>query len=210
MYSREELLLVEKIATEFDLLVISDEIYEYIRYDGRPHISPASVGNLRDRTITIMGVSKTFSITGWRLGYAVARPELASSITLTSDIYYICAPTPLQIGAAAGFESPKSFFDDLQSKYQKKRDLFCGALTDAGMSPIIPQGAYYVLADISSFGYATAKECAMAILEKTKVACIPGTAFYQGPQGEKLVRFCFALEDHLVEEAAKRIVTFSK
>ena len=96
----------------------------------------------------------------------------------------------------------------MQSKYQKKRDLFCEALSRAGMTPIVPQGAYYVLADVSSFGYESAKACAMALLEKAKVASVPGSAFYQGSEGESLLRFCFALEDELVEEAAQRIQNF--
>lgn len=209
MFSLEELELVGKIAEEFDLLVISDEIYEYIRYDGREHISPASVGNLRERSVTIMGVSKTFSITGWRLGYAATTPEMAQALTLVNDVYYICAPTPLQLGAAAGFDMDKAFFDDLQTKYQRKRDTFCGALTSAGMNPIVPKGAYYVLADISQFGFSTAKEAALHLLNTCKVASVPGTAFYQGDEGQSLLRFCFAIEDHLIDQACEQVSRFS-
>ena len=208
MYTRSELELIDKIAEEFDLLVISDEIYEYIRYDGQEHISPASVGNIRERSVTIMGVSKTFSVTGWRLGYATARPEMAQALTLVSDIYYICAPTPLQLGAAAGFDMDKSFFDDLQTKYQSKRDKFCGALKEAGMNPIIPKGAYYVLADISDFGFKTSKEAALHLLETCKIASVPGTAFYQGDEGQSLLRFCFAIEDHLIDRACEQVLKF--
>jgi aminotransferase len=205
MFSRAELEAVARVAQERDLLVITDEIYEYIRYDGRPHLSPAAVPGLRDRTVSIMGLSKTFSITGWRLGYAVAPEPLTRAITLVNDLFYVCAPTPLQLGAAAGFNAPQSYFDELQSGYQTKRDLICSALTEAGLPPIVPQGAYYVLADCSRLGFSTAREAAMHLLENTGVASIPGSAFYRGAEGEKLLRFCFAKDDAVLEEACKRL-----
>ena len=119
MWTRAELEIIDRVAAKHDLLVITDEIYEYIRYDGREHISPATVGNLAERTVTIMGLSKTFSITGWRLGYAIAPEHMSPAITLVNDLYYVCSPTPLQHGVAAGFKSPQSYFDDLQTTYQK-------------------------------------------------------------------------------------------
>ncbi|HUJ28198.1 MAG TPA: pyridoxal phosphate-dependent aminotransferase [Myxococcales bacterium] len=205
MFTREELQAVARAARERDLLVITDEIYEYIRYDGRPHVSPATVDGLRERTVSIMGLSKTFSITGWRLGYTVAPAELTRAITLVNDLYYVCAPTPLQLGAAAGFNAPQSYFDDLQSSYQKKRDAICAALSAAALRPIVPQGAYYVLADCSALGFATAREAAMHLLETKRVASIPGTAFYRGSAGEKLLRFCFAKDDDVLDEACRRL-----
>ena len=204
MFSREELELVERVALKHDLLVVTDEIYEYIRYDGRPHLSPATLPGLKDRTVSIMGLSKTFSITGWRLGYAVAPEPLLRAITLVNDLYYVCAPTPLQLGAAQGFEAPRAYFDQLQSGYQHKRDLLCAALAAAGMQPIIPQGAYYVLADSRSLA-PTALLAAMRLLEETKVASVPGTAFYRGEAGQGLLRFCFAKEDQVLEEACQRL-----
>lgn len=210
MFSPEELAIIDRVAADNDLLVITDEIYEYIRYDGRPHISPATVGNLRARTVSIMGFSKTFSITGWRLGYAVAPAPLAQAITLINDLYYICAPTPLQHAAANGLKAPKSYFDGLQTLYGKKRDMLCGALDRAGLTPIVPQGAYYVLADVRALGYATAREAAMALLEGARVASIPGSAFYRGDIGEGLLRFCFAKEDDILAEACRRIEAFRK
>ena len=205
MFSREELLALAKVAEDRDLLVITDEIYEYVRYDGRPHLSPAAIPGLRDRTVTIMGLSKTFSITGWRLGYAVARPELSRAITLVNDLFYVCAPTPLQLGAAAGFDAPRAYFDDLQSSYQRKREAICAALEAAGLPPIVPQGAYYVLADCSRLGLRTSREAAMRVLEETKVASIPGSAFFRGAEGERLLRFCFAKDDGVLEEACSRL-----
>jgi aminotransferase len=205
MFTKAELEIVANVAEEHDLLVITDEIYEYFRYDGRTHVPPATVGNLADRTVTIMGLSKTFSITGWRLGYAVAKAELARPIALVSDVYYVCAPTPLQLGAAAGFAAPRSYFEELRASYQRKRDMICEALEAAKLPPVVPEGAYYVLADISRSSFDDARAAASAFLERSKVASIAGTAFFQGPIGERFLRFCFAKEDDVLAEACKRI-----
>jgi aminotransferase len=205
MFTKDELEIVARVAREHDLLVITDEIYEYFRYDDRVHVSPATIDGLADRTVSIMGLSKTFSITGWRLGYAVAKAELARPIALVNDVYYVCAPTPLQLGAAAGFAAPPSYFESLRASYQKKRDMICDALEAAGMSPVVPQGAYYVLADLSRTGYGRALDAALALLERTKVASIAGTAFFSGAAGERFLRFCFAKEDDVLAEACARI-----
>lgn len=208
MYGEPDLRLIERIAAAHDLLLITDEIYEYIIYDGRRHVSAAALPGLRERTVTLMGFSKTFSITGWRLGYAVAPQPLARAITLANDLFYVCAPTPLQHGVAAGLDSPPEFFTRLKADYQRKRDILCEALADAGLRPIVPQGAYYVLAEIGHLGFASAKSAAMALLAETRVASVPGTAFYQGATGESLLRFCFAKEDDVLREAAARIRAF--
>ena len=205
MWTREELEMLARVARDHDLLVITDEIYEDIRYDGREHVAPATVADLAERTVTIMGLSKTFSITGWRLGYAVARPELARPITVASDVFYVCAPTPLQHGVAAGFEAPPSFFEELARDYARKRQVTCDALEAAGLPPIRPEGAYYVLADVSRLGLATSREAAIAILEEARVATIPGSAFFRGQQGERFVRVCFAKEDDALDEACRRL-----
>jgi aminotransferase len=205
MLTRKELETLSRIAVEHDLLVITDEIYEYFRFDGREHVSPATIPGLEDRTVTIMGLSKTFSITGWRLGYVVAKAELAAPISIVNDIYYVCAPTPLQLGAAAGFAAPPSYFEELRTSYQTKRDMICEALDKARMSPVVPEGAYYVLADISRSSFSVAKEAAMALLERTKVASIAGSAFFESAVGERYLRFCFAKEDDVLAEACARI-----
>jgi len=210
MFSREELEIIAKVAHENDILVISDEIYEYIRYDDREHISPATVGGLFERSVSIMGLSKTFSITGWRIGYSVAPKELAAAMTLIHDLYYICAPTPLQHGVAAGFDAPPSFVEDMAADYQRKRDLFAAALREGGFDPIVPQGSYYMLTNIEHLGYGSAREAAMDLLERGGVASIPGTAFYRGETGEKLLRFCYAKELHVLEEACQRIRNFRR
>jgi aminotransferase len=203
MYSRTDLEALARVAIRHDLLVITDEIYEYIRYDGREHVSPASIPGLRERTVSIMEFSKTFSITGWRLGYAVGPEELIGAVTLVNDLYYVCAPTPLQLGAAAGFAAPKSYFDDLQAGYQRKRDVLCEALSSARLAPVVPQGAYYVLADCTRFG--PSPQAAMTLLERAGVASIPGTAFYRGSPGDRLLRFCFAKDDGVLDEACRRL-----
>jgi aminotransferase len=207
MFSREELAILSRVAQRHDLLVITDEIYEYIRYDGRPHLSPAAIDGLAARTVTIMGLSKTFSITGWRLGYTFAPAEMTRAITLVNDLYYVCAPTPLQLGAAKGFDAPRSYFDELQSGYQRKRDVICAALREARLAPIVPQGAYYVLADCSRLGFATSREAAMHLLAATRVASVPGSAFYRGAEGEKLLRFCFAKDDAVLDQACGRLAS---
>lgn len=209
MFNREELGIIAKIANEKNLLVITDEIYEYFRYDDREHISPATIPSLKDRTVTLMGLSKTFSITGWRVGYAVAPAEMANAITLVNDAYLICPPTPLQYGVAAGFQLPPEFYENLRKNYQKKRKLICEALNAVGMTPIIPQGSYYVLADISKLGFDTAIDAAMTLLEQTKVASVPGTSFYRGKTGERLLRFCFAKDDEVLAKACELICAFA-
>ncbi|TWT43700.1 Aspartate aminotransferase [Phycisphaerae bacterium RAS1] len=208
MYAEADFQMLDRVCRERDLLLITDEIYEYIIYDGRTHVCPATVGDLRDRTVTLMGLSKTFSITGWRIGYAVAPQPLARAITLAQDLFYVCAPTPLQHGVANGFKAPREFFSRLKAEYQRKRDILCDGLAAAGLRPIVPEGAYYVLAEIGHLGFPNAKAAAMALLEETKVASVPGTAFYQSETGQKLLRFCFAKEDDLLREAARRIRSF--
>lgn len=205
MFTRAELEILARVAREHDLLVITDEIYEFIRYDGRPHVSPASVADLSERTVSILGLSKTFSITGWRLGYAVAREEMARAITLVSDLFYVCAPTPLQHGVAEGFRAPPSFFEDLARDYARKREMLCSALESAKLSPVWPEGAYYVLADVGAHGFPGARAAAMALLERTGVASVPGTSFFRGAAGERFLRFCFAKEDAVLEEACRRL-----
>ena len=207
MFSRPELEVIATVANEYNLLVLTDEIYEYIRFDNTPHISPASVPELWDRSISIMGVSKTFSITGWRLGYTVGPAEFIKSIALVNDIYSICAPTPLQLGVAKGYEAPVDYFHQLATSYQTKRDILCPALERSGLTPITPKGAYYVLADISRLGFPTAKEAALHLLDTIGVAAVPGSAFFNGDIGENYLRFCFAKDEDSLREAAEKLET---
>ncbi|AWV90848.1 pyridoxal phosphate-dependent aminotransferase [Bradymonas sediminis] len=206
VFSREELTVVADFCKKHDLIAITDEIYEYIIYDGREHISLASLPGMYERTVTISGFSKTFSITGWRLGYAVAPPALSEAIGLVNDLFYICAPTPLQHGVAAGMTRiGDDYYEEMSRDFEKKRDLICGALSDAGLTPNVPQGAYYVLADISSLGCADAKAGAMHLLEKIGVASVPGSAFFSESSETQLTRFCYAKDWATLEEVARRL-----
>lgn len=206
VWTRAELELIAEFCQRHDLFVFTDEIYEHFIFDDLEHISLASLPGMWDRTITMSGLSKTFSITGWRIGYAVCPPKWAEAIGNFSDLVYVCAPTPLQVGAAAGVvELDDEYFVKLAAKYRKKREVLCGALDKAGLTPCVPQGAYYVLADVSSLPGDNSKERAMYLLNQTGVASVPGESFFKGQQGEGIVRFCFAKEDDVIEDACRRL-----
>lgn len=206
VFTRQELEKIADLAVKHDLFVFTDEIYEYFLYDGRKHISPGSIARIKDRTITISGYSKTFSVTGWRIGYAACHEKWAKIIGYMNDLIYVCAPTPLQAGVANGINTlPESFYKKLCDLYAGKRKKLCSALTKAGLTPYVPQGAYYVLADVSRLPGRTAKEKAMHMLRKTGVASVPGSAFYHDKSGENLVRFCFAKDDRDLDEACRRL-----
>lgn len=206
VFTREELAWIADFARRHDLFVFTDEIYEYFLYDGREHVSPATIPGLDNRTITISGFSKTFSITGWRIGYSVTRAEWAQAIGYVNDLVYVCAPAPLQYGVARALdELGPPYFEALKAQFERKRERICLALERAGLRPLWPQGAYYVLADVSSLPGATGKERAMYILKKAGVAGVPGEAFFRGPEGHNFVRFCFAKKDEELEEASRRL-----
>lgn len=205
VWSATELDALAALCEELDILAITDEIYEHILFEGAQHVPLATRAQARARTVTLSGFSKTFAVTGWRLGYLTAPAELARRITVTHDLLYVCAPTPLQHAMVAGLAMPASYYTDLAAAYEKKRTILCDALADAGLTPYIPRGAYYVLADIRRLGMKTSKEAAMALLERVGIASIPGTSFYRDPVGESLVRFCFAKEDSVLEESARRL-----
>jgi aminotransferase len=204
--SRTELGWLADIAIQHDLLVFTDEIYEYFLYDGYEHVSMATLPGMAERTITISGFSKTFSITGWRIGYAACPARWKQAIGYFHDLVYICAPAPFQHGAAAGLkELPEKFYEDLRLEYLRKRDLICSALIQAGLTPSIPQGAYYILADSSALPGRNSKEKAMHLLRETGVAAVPGNAFYHDDAGENLLRFCFAKKMADLEDACNRL-----
>ncbi len=204
--SRQELESLATIAQQHDLFVFSDEIYEYFLYDGRTHVSLASLPGMADRTVTVGGYSKTFSITGWRIGYSVAAARWTQAIGAMNDLLYVCAPTPLQAGVAAGIlELPDSFYRDLARDYQRKRDRFCQALAQAGLMPSVPQGAYYVLADTSRLPGTTGKERAMFLLQTVGLAGVPGEAFFSGVDGRQCIRFSYAKVDADIDDACQRI-----
>ena len=206
VFSRQELESIAAIAQQYDMFVFSDEIYEYFLYDGRTHVSCATLPGMADRTITIGGYSKTFSITGWRIGYSVAAARWALAIGAMNDLLYVCAPTPLQVGVAVGIEElPDSYYRNLACDYQRKRNRFCQALAKAGLTPSIPQGAYYVLADTSRLPGTTGKERAMFLLDTMGLAGVPGEAFFSGAEGRQFIRFSYAKIDSDIDDACRRL-----
>jgi aminotransferase len=202
VFSLAELEAIAALAIEHDLFVFTDEIYEYFLFDGRRHISLATLPGMSERTITISGLSKTFSITGWRVGYLTASSRWLPTIGYFHDLVYICAPGPFQYGAAAGLVGlPAAFYSDLAREYQQKRDQLCAALTDAGLAPSVPEGAYYVLADATRIAGRTAAEKARTLLAATGVAAVAGSAFFASDGGENLLRFCFGKQPEALDRA---------
>ena len=209
VFSLEELKVVQEFAEAHDLFVFSDEIYEYFIYDGRKHVSPASLPGMEERAILVSGYSKTFSITGWRVGYSVASPRWAQMIGYMNDLVYVCSPAPLQIGVADGIRKlPREYYDHLAAEYRHKRDLLCGTLSRIGLTPSVPPGAYYVLASVERMGEATSKAAAMRLLRETGVASVPGVSFFVGPDRERFIRFCFAKQLPELEEGCRRLAGF--
>ena len=206
VFNREELEWIADFATRHDLFVFTDEIYEYFLYDGREHISAGSLPGMDERTITISGYSKTFSITGWRIGYSVSHAKWAQMIGYLNDLIYVCAPAPLQMGVAKGIlELKLEYYKELCFLYAQKRDKLCNILSEIGLKPSIPQGAYYVLADVSHLPGRTSKEKTMVILSKTGVASVPDEAFFHKAGSSQFVRFCFAKEDKELDDACRRL-----
>jgi aminotransferase len=211
VFSRSELEALAEVAIEHDLFVFTDEMYEYFIYDGARHISIATLPGMAERTITISGFSKTFSVTGWRLGYLAANERWLPAIAYFHDLLYVCAPSPLQHGAAAGLlQLPQSFYADMTVEYQSKRDMICAALTRAGLTPSIPTGAYYVLADATRIPGTDAKQKARRLLTDAGIAAVAGSAFFASDAagvnaGENLLRFCFAKKNDELAEACRRL-----
>ncbi|WP_446741735.1 pyridoxal phosphate-dependent aminotransferase [Silvibacterium acidisoli] len=204
VFSLKELEIIAGIVEENDLFLFTDEIYEYFVYDGTRHISPATLPGMAERTISISGLSKTFSITGWRVGYLAASSRWLGAIGYFHDLTYVCSPSAFQYGAAAGLlDLPVSYYTGMAEEYKMKRDKLCSALQDAGFTPSIPPGAYYVLADVSSIEGANAKEKARTLLRERGIAAVAGTAFFAGGRGEKLLRFCFAKRTEDLDRACK-------
>lgn len=206
VFTRAELEAIAGVAEKHDLFVITDEIYEHFLYDARQHVSPASLPRLKNRTITVGGFSKTFSITGWRIGFSAGPREFVDRLGLINDLVYICAPAPLQYGVARAMELlGPDFYEGLAREYRVKRDKICGALDRAGLTPHVPQGAYYVLADTSRLPGSTSKDRVMQLLHRTGVAAVPGVAFYHGADGNRLARFCYAKTEADLDEACRRL-----
>ncbi len=205
VFTRAELEQIGALCTEFGAWAFTDEIYEYITYDGVKHVSMASIPSCADVTITISGFSKTFSITGWRIGYVAAPSSIAGPIGLVNDLFYVCAPTPLQWAVARALEIGDDYYRNLAADYEKKRDMLAEALREAGFDPLVPKGAYYMLAAFPASLGSDDRAAATALLDRAGVASVPGSAFYASDRGKRLIRFCFAKDFESLEEACRRI-----
>ncbi len=208
IFSRAELEGLAEIVREHELFCFTDEIYEHFVYGEARHVSPFALDGMRERTVLMSGFSKTFSVTGWRVGYLVADARWVGSIGYFHDLTYVCAPAPFQHGCAAGLEQlPQAFYARLAADHEGKRAMLVEALRDAGMRPHVPDGAYYILADASGLPGETAAKRARWLLERTGVAAVAGSAFFLpgSGQGEDLLRFCFAKQDAELEEACRRL-----
>jgi aminotransferase len=211
VFTRAEIEALAALAIEHDLFVFTDEIYEHFIYGSARHVSPASLPGMRERTILMSGFSKTFSVTGWRVGYLIADARWTPAINFFHDLTYVCAPAPFQHGCADGVEQlGPEFYTALARDHDVKREMLVSALRDAGMSPQVPDGAYYILASTGRLPGATGAEKARALLAKTGVAAVSGSAFFRPGHGEDILRFCFAKKDADLAEACRRLRTLSR
>jgi aminotransferase len=206
VFTRAELELIRDLCLEFNALAITDEIYEHILYDGTKHISMASLDGMRDRTVTINGLSKTYSVTGWRVGWAVAPPEITDSIRKVHDFLTVGAPAPLQEAGATALGLPASYYQELADGYCKRRDRLIPVLNEVGFRCFRPRGAYYVMTDISAFGFANDVEFTKYLVKEIGVAVVPGSSFYNdASDGAHQVRFAFCKRDETLDAAADRL-----
>jgi aminotransferase len=212
VFTRAELEGLAAIAEQHDLFFFTDEIYEHFVYDKHRHLSPASLPGMRARTILMSGFSKTFSVTGWRVGYLVADPRWIPSIGYFHDLSYVCAPSPFQHACADGVEQlPPAFYTSLATDHHAKRTLLLDALRAAGLTPHVPDGAYYILASTGSLQGENAAVKSRDLLTRTGVAAVAGSAFFRPgvPEGEALLRFCFAKKEADLQEACRRLSTLT-
>ncbi|MBL7663282.1 pyridoxal phosphate-dependent aminotransferase [bacterium] len=210
VFTEAELKTIAALCEKYDTLVVTDEIYEYMVFDGRKHISPASLPELRQRTLTIGGYSKTFAITGWRIGFLVVPEAISEYFAALADAIYVCPPSPFQEAIARSVnELGSEFYAELALKYQAKRDFFTKSLRDCGFKIINPQGSYYLIADYSAIeANLIPLDFVKFMIEKVKVGAVPADDFVHNPTHERWVRFCLAVEDSVLEQAAKQLSQF--
>jgi len=210
VFTREELEEVAQVAVAQNLLVITDEIYDRILYDGRKHTAPATLDGMAERTISIGGISKAYAVTGWRLGYVVAPPELSAAIRTVHDYLVICAPTPFQHAGLTALAQPESYYEQVRAEYHQRRKRMLSILHQTGFSALPPEGAYYVLADFTAWEFAgDAEAFTRYLITEVGVAVVPGTAFYYSDPalGSRLVRFAFAKRPETFAEVERRLRT---
>jgi aspartate/methionine/tyrosine aminotransferase len=206
VFSVEELGQIAELCIEHDAIVITDEIYEHITYDGLPHVPIATLPGMAERTVTISALSKTYAVTGWRVGWAVASEALMAGIRSTHDFLTVAAATPFQIAGIAALGMPDDYYEVMRKEYAERRDVMLRVLADAGFAADVPQGAYYVMADISSLGFDDDVAAAQHLVERVRVATVPGSSFFSRPElGRRLVRFAFCKKLETLEAAGERL-----
>jgi L-glutamine---4-(methylsulfanyl)-2-oxobutanoate aminotransferase len=210
VFNRDEMEFIAGLCQEFDALCFTDEIYEHILYPRDDaeikHISMAQLPGMRERTVIVNSMSKTYSVTGWRVGYCIAPPVITSAIRKVHDFLTVGAAAPLQAAGAYALSLPPPYYDKLQSEYRARRDLLLPVLEEAGFRTFVPDGAYYIMTDISDFGFANDVEFTKHLIRNIGVACVPGSSFYSVPErGAQQVRFCFCKKDETLNLAAERL-----
>ena len=211
VFSREELAVVSELCQRWDAIVFTDEIYEHITYDGHAHVPPGSVAGLEDRTVTISALSKTYAVTGWRVGWTVAPEVLTGAIRGMHDFLTVAAPAPLQEAGAAALAMPPEFYASTAEEYRERRDLMMKILEETGFEATAPQGAYYVMADCSHLGLGDDVAVAKHLVEEVGVAVVPGSSFFSEPSnGAHLVRFAFPKRLETLEAAGERLRTLAR
>jgi aminotransferase len=211
VYTKDELEFIADLCKEFDVLCFTDEIYEHIIYSGHAdddplsHTCMANIEGMRERTVVVNSLSKTYSVTGWRVGYCIAPPDITSAIRKVHDFLTVGAANPLQHAGTYAMGLPPSYYDALQVEYQQKRDFIIPALQAAGFKCDSPDGAYYVMCDISDFGFASDIEFTKHLIREIGVAVVPGSSFYRNDGGSQLVRFCFCKKDETLEAAVEKL-----
>lgn len=210
VFSKEELEFLAELCLKWDVIVITDEIYEHIVYDGLEHLSIAALNGMRERTIVISGLSKTYSVTGWRIGYVLSPPELTGAVRKVHDFLTVGAAAPLQEAAVVAMDFDDRYYLELAAQYAKKRDILLEALEKAGFKTFRPQGAYYIMTEISPFGFPDDVGFCRFLVKEVGVAAVPGSSFYSDPsKGAQQVRFCFCKRDETLIEAGKRLSRLS-
>ena len=210
VFTRRELEIIAELCQRHDVLAITDEIYEHMVYDGLRHIPIATLPGMWDRTVTISGVSKSYSVTGWRIGYTISSPAVADGIRRAHDFITVGAPAPLQEAAVTALNLPMAYYDGLRDAYQTRRDLLRGLLDKAGFKTFEPRGAYYILTECAHFleryGLPDDTAFAMYLIKEVGVATVPGSSFYAHPElGRTKIRFCFPKTDDVLLEAGQRL-----
>ena len=206
VFSRDELEAIATLCRKWDVVAISDEIYEHIVYDGCAHVPIATLEGMADRTVTINSMSKTFSVTGWRVGWTISPPSLTGAIRKVHDFLTVGAPAPLQAAGAVALGLPDQYFLDLAAHYQRRRDMLVGILERHHFTCFPPSGAYYIMTDISAFGFPDDVAFARYLVKEVGVAAVPGSSFYRNPaRGRTKLRFCFCKRDETLQEADRRL-----